>query len=43
MMNAKCCRRERGEVHKNRLSKNVRAAGHVESYMRELGSIPGWL
>jgi len=32
----------RGEVHKNTLSKNVRAAGHVESYMRELGSIPGW-
>lgn len=33
----------RGEAHKNTLSKNVRAAGHVESYMRELGSIPGWL
>jgi hypothetical protein len=25
------------------LSKNLRAAGLVESYMRELGSIPGWL
>jgi hypothetical protein len=33
----------KGEVYKKRLSKNMSAAGLVESYMRELGSIPGWL